>query len=587
MGEGSNQKEQEVWDLRLFATLQEDHAEAFAGSSTTAAHSYHTYCTRRLSRLRHHGAVRTQLVHNPRYVSSSSSTTTSSSGGDDGAESKPKQRQRRHGYASRMDTSPLVARTDGEDAETATAIVPHPNYVWNLVYQAQRCGAQARELTTKSHVRRRLQKATKYAQDLCAVAKLCTTDTFRAECQAYLDYSEGQLKMSKHDYSAAARHYQSSIQKLQQLCAKSEADHSPQAIRWRDVWSTWSEGTVRPLLRYCQYESNETLIGGDEEMLSSPASKASPQKQPSLSVAFVGLDISLEGLSQLSVLYLKLQDSLDTSVESEEEFVRRLDDLDAAHSLVQAGLKEYADLPDGPAVLAKRKDLQALDAYFSVLKLECQRQHQERMLLENKDEESTNHREASSMVHAYATLLSLVQSALDTAAEFAADNDDDWLLQLTAHVVRLRTHRLYWLSLLYLEIGTPAQVMQLVQLGQKLRVRAIEEVQASELDEHVPALEALEADFVTVECRAQIGLVLEDMGSGIPVISEEPLWQRDLDVIGSTSPGTMTLEPTPIPPKHVSCDVAGSLLLQRPVDWTAIDEAIQPPNKRSGLFGWF
>lgn len=498
----NNETPSPPWDLRLFTTLQENLQD----------NDYHAYCTRKLSRLRHDASVRSKLVHNPRFTS---------------------QEGKRHAFASRKDPE-----------------VSHPNMLWVLVYQSERCGVQAKELSTASHVRRRLKKAVHHANKLAEVSAAVATPLFQSECQAYLAYWEGQLALSKKEHAQAVSHFARSIQRLQELVV-GQKDESPQAMRWKDVWTNWAEATVRPLLRYCQYESNDTTSVAED----TSSAMAQTKQSQGLAVSFLSQEISLQGHADLAVLVLKIQD-FDSSAK-EDDFVHYLDDLDRAMALVQDTIKEYEALPEGPAVLTKRQDLQALAAYLKVLKLDAQRRHQEQEIDDEK-------MDAAQKWHAYGNLQSLVQLALDTAAPFG--NEDD-LLEWHAHWMRLRALKVRWLAEWY-ATQYPQAALELLPLAAKLQKRALEECQACDIEEFP------EMPLELLKCRAYT----------VPPSCDPtlPLWQRDLSVVGPTTAGQMTLEPTPIPPKHVTCDIAGSLLLDDP-DLTALDRALEPPKRK----GWF
>lgn len=134
---------------------------------------YHAYCSRRLSRLRHHPDVKKDLVHSSKYSSS-------------GSKGKP-----RHAYCPRDDTAGME-------------IVPHINYLWTVLVSAERSWAQACELKKiqgkKQHVLRRLRKAYQFAIRLMELAKVNCDPVTQKESEAYAGWIHGNWALEKADY---------------------------------------------------------------------------------------------------------------------------------------------------------------------------------------------------------------------------------------------------------------------------------------------------------------------------------------------------------------------------------------------------
>jgi hypothetical protein len=168
---------------------------------------YQAYCTRRLSRLRHHPAVKKELVHSTRYVSNTKGrprhafcarkVDKATYSQDDGKENDVDNNE-----TEEEGEGTGVAATDDEEPLT---IVPHENFLWVLLVSAERswahaCGLQRSDQRNRPHILRRLAKAKQFATRLEACAKLNADEATYKECQAYAGWMKGSWALEKGEF---------------------------------------------------------------------------------------------------------------------------------------------------------------------------------------------------------------------------------------------------------------------------------------------------------------------------------------------------------------------------------------------------
>jgi len=561
--------------LLVFQHLEE--AQSSHGVPIADYSQYHAYCSKKLARLIHNKAVRTQLVHNPKYVEGVSG--------------------RRHAYCARNDNA-------------GSNIIEHENIFWNLFFQAERAWAQAcalqqqstkpavagrksRKVSNHAYVQRRLNKAAKWARafaEKVASSNLCDDSSVK-ESQSYSEWMAANVALEHKQYATAFRHYKNSMTILLELADQIETSASVQALAIRDIWTQRAETVIKPLLRYCQYEAKDELTAQDlQEATTAALSKDAESGNDSIVLSFRGLDIALDAddsYKPLAVLYLKMENSLKhPDLLDESQFLQLLSDLDDAVQMVADEIKKYESIGSaGPAVTAKLADLSAVQGYFRYRKYSSWSHQQELRVAELQSD--------AEIVHLYDALQ---RNALAMAGLPASNDDDPYRLEAQAHVVRIRALRCYHLARLYETSGTPQQVLALLRQSLKLTKRAMEEIAAcdmaeGEADRHLNALDDLFVKIGAMKCRVEATKFLEasSASSGGSSKTDRPLWLRleDLDtgVILADEPPL----PIPMPCKGSFYDMAGQHVLgDNEVLLSTLEsyiDANQP--KKRGFLGWF
>ncbi|GAX24929.1 signal recognition particle subunit SRP68 [Fistulifera solaris] len=570
-------------NIRIFSTL--DEAQSGHGIPHRDYAQYHAYCTKRLARLRRVKQVRMHLLHNHRYVEGVSG--------------------RRHAYC---------ARKYYQDEESKEPMVVHENLLWDIFFQAERAWAQACEMeasqkSTNSHVQRRLNKAAKWASRISELAKSlqCDETTIR-EAEAYAAWMKGNTCLKHENYIEAFRSYRSSRQLLLQLVtdlhkstAESDGDVDRQRLTLSDIWMTRAESVVKPLERYCQYEARDDLdpsdLIDDNEMSSTTGSKSTG----GIILHFRGEQIVLDEYKDLAIVYLKMEESLKnlniTSHHDEDSFMQLFSDLDDAMKWTRSALHRYESLPDGPAVSARRQDLQAIAAFFEYQKLSVWGQRQERRVSGlNSD---------ADILHVYDTLLQNAQAMLNLLFSGDGDDmqDDAQILEAQAHVIRVRAFRCYYLTRLFecsnseVEVH-PKDMLAFIQYTKQLAKRAEEEIAACDMEDgdyYLAELEKLQKNIEIATCRIKAAEFLERTSGGeTSKQTSRPLWMR-LDEMDS---GSILVDspplPVPIPGKPIFYDIAWQYIGgDYPSDVLEAyikehdEEGKTEKKTRRGFFGWF
>lgn len=570
----------EPYVLQVFQRLEE--AQSSHGVPAADYSQYHAYCTKKLDRLRHNKIVRTQLVHNHKYVEGVS--------------------RRRHAYCPRKEKGVLE---EIEGAAPVAASVKHENIFWNLFFQAERAWAQAcalqqhqpqptittgkpKKQNNHDYVQRRLNKASKWAQvfaENVAASANCDAQTVQ-ESKAYAAWMEGNAALEHKQYAAAYRHYKQSMTILLEL-AEAIKSTTADDLAVRDIWTTRAETVLRPLARYCQYEAKDELSAEDLAETTVPKTTAKQdQISSSIVLHFRGQDIALDTYKQMAVLYLKMEPSLKHPGSLDEsQFLYLLSDLDDAAQMVATEIKQYESVAStGPAVTAKLSNLGTVQAYFRFQKLSVWRHQQEKRVAELQND--------AEIVHVYDALQ---QNAVAMAELSAADEDDPYRLEAHAHNARIRALRCYYLARLYESTlnGTHNQVLALLKQSQKLSKRAIEEIAAcdtigeTEADTYFNALDVMSVKIKAMKCRVEATKYLESSTMGFSSNTDRPLWLR-LDELDA---GTVLTDdppiPIPMPCKGVFYDaawqhVAANVSLAEIKDYIAAHEP-----KKSRFLGWF
>jgi signal recognition particle subunit SRP68 len=359
------------------------------------------------------------------------------------------------------------------------------------------------------------------------------------------------------------------------------------SLELRDLFTARADNVLQPLLRYCQYEYREA--GGTVVEEDSPRQENSKQLSSSGTgggaVQFRGKNLPVEN-KHLRVLFLKLEGLLTDAPRSDDKFMSVLSIYDDAISIVSSDLVNVQSMKAGPAVNAKKAEMEGLLGYAKHAKLK---------LLMRRNEEMVNDLLKESP-EAYADIAHLYDALLQDARAVCSlpgpDFEDEFILEANANLLRLRALRCYYAGKLYASSNKPEEGLALLKQATLLTSRASEEIAACEDmefgDEFLDALEVLRLDIAGAVCRvkAQAYMLRREANGGASTSSRSLLLRLD-EFDGGKVLADVPLAPIPIPCKPAFFDVAWNYASALPVDELQkhIDE--HGEQKSKGLLGWF
>ena len=447
---------------------------------------YAAYCTRKLRRLREKAPQ--LLSHAGKYAkkdtaaAASTSTTAGSS------------KSRRYAFVPRSfdDISP-------ED----------PVILWYFLFQAERAWARALLQTSRGKMKTAAAWAFRLEQ-ACGVS--CTDASTMAQCTGYAAWMRGNAYLERREHAGALQEYQATV--------TAWTESSPERV----------ETTVRPLVRYCQYEVGGNIYATEENAKEAP---------PKILLEFRGESVALDKHQQLAVAYLKMEEALeldDPSSLDETAIESLISDLDDALAVVPAELSLVSDY----FVFSKRKYWQ---------------------LLQEGREESV-------------TLYRALQANAQAMVDLIEDEDDDDRLLAAAHVLRFRAAACVQLSA---TLSSVQEQLVLLQHAAELLDSATEEFSACQVED-TDFLQVLGEQLATAQCRAEASAVLTQ-ASGPAAAPTGPLWlhlqnpRYDATALVEATPSYM-----PILAKGVMFDLAWPYI-------AANTEGLQDQPKSS--WSWF
>lgn len=410
--------------LRLHLHSELAAAHSSHGVSHEDYNQYSSYCTRKLSRLRHGKVVRRDLLHT-RLYKNSLSTRIVVDGENGGGASKAK-----HAYRA-IDITNLPPDT----------LASHPNYFLEPLYCAERCWAVSMAIraeqhrgddgigggsgnTTKRLSRgktransiKKLRKAVNYVELLEMLMKGTKvgggspnengTDNgeeqtnpssppvdehTRLEARAYASWMKGNLALEQEQWKVACAEYLTALTTCELIAAIYSDDGNLELF---DFFTMRAQDVIAPLLRYCQYELLERGItptevtSPNDQLQSQIISKKSTTLESEATseslmphIVFRENSIAVE-TRELKMALLKIQDSRagwerETSANvnsgsgdgNDSKFMSLLSEYDDAISLANRELKQLAALKAGPAVNAKQFQLVNVVGYCKHQKL--------------------------------------------------------------------------------------------------------------------------------------------------------------------------------------------------------------------------
>lgn len=376
------------------------------------------------------------------------------------------------------------------------------------------------------------------------------------------------------------------------ICRELSKSVKEDSLEMRDLFTSRADNVLQPLLRYCQYEYRQAGGTIEQNILSSSATDSLQKQSADGDVHFRGQDISIEN-KNLRVLLLKL-DGLLASVsendddDDEEKFLSILSIYDDAIALVGADLDSIQSMKAGPAVNAKKTELEGLLGYVKNEKLKLVMRRNEKMVNALRVESPDAH---ADIAHLYDALLQEAREvcALPGAAE---EVEDEFILEANANVLRIRALRCYYAGQLYMDSNKPAEGAALLKQAELLTSRATEEIAACEEmeygDEYLEALEDLRRDIMAASCRAKAQAYLMRTGeSGGTAATSRPLLLRLNDFDGGRVLADVPPAAIPIPCKPAFFDVAWNYASEFPEDEIANHIEEYEKQQSKGLLGWF
>mmetsp|Transcript_7360 Transcript_7360/g.11162 ORF Transcript_7360/g.11162 Transcript_7360/m.11162 type:complete len:622 (-) Transcript_7360:97-1962(-) len=579
---------------------------------------YHGYCTRRLSRLRHNRAVKKELVHSAKYVENKKSA-------------------RKHAFCPR-------------DFPSA---IQHENMLLSLLLGSERAWAHSCEIRAldgtqkrkagltaqnekarsssgkiRQHSLKRLKRAKQLATELEQVVSKEFTEhntvdekTF-LESQAYGGWMRGNYSMEINDWKTAFEEYAKAMTICRKLSQGLAGDNN-NTLELRDLFTARADNVLKPLLRYCQYElqsSGESVEVPPELLHEEPQETATTTTNTQGDIHFRGHDIAIEN-KNLRVLLLKVEGLVadlaktQTKEDKDDKFLALLTSYDDAIGIVTADLKKYQSMKSGPAVNAKRFEMESLMGYVKFEKLKLLMSRNEALVNALREEEKTtavvvNDKRMEEIAHLYDALLQDARAVCTLPGGIASEGEDptaavedDFVLDANANVLRIRSYRCYYASRLYYCLDKVQESKSLLKQASLLRSRAIEEIAACEdmdhADDYLEALEDLGKDIAVAMIRVDTAVYLSKNRAPLAKNTNRPLMERldDLDAGMGSHKGIVDttihppVRPLPLTCKPVFFDIAGRHVPTPHVEDVDIHiEALQAEQKRKeskGLLGWF
>ena len=384
----------------------------------------------------------------------------------------------------------------------------------------------------------------------------------------------------------------------------------PTSLERKDLFAERAETVLRPLFRYCQYELREAGEATVEEpALFSDSVMPVMATSSENAISFRGQEIHIDN-KELHVLMLKLQSLAAAAAggnnTKETTFLQTLTTLDDALSLVQSSLQSLEKSKAGPAINAKRQQLDMWTGYLQSKKIHLVMDHTESLLTDISDH--------GERVHVYDTLLKHAQGLLllprAKGEDGEEEEEDEFALQAQANMLRIKALKCYHMGMYYYrDRDEYAEALALLEHSAVLTKRAVEEIAACDEDmphaeEYLSELQKLQditlkGGRISVEAAWFGDAYQDDIGAAPknkPMKTNRPLLQRldDWDageVLADDPPMFM-----PIPCKPVFYDLAWDYAsdLSKPVDVVerfieenTVPEEPEPAESSGGIFSWF
>lgn len=414
----------------------------------------------------------------------------------------------------------------------------------------------------------------------------------------------------------------------------------------RDFFASRAEHVIEPLLRYSQYELQKG--GMDQSDLRSFFEEQEVAEKKHLEASFPMLSLklpstlgSLADKSQVgqtpdgtntSIVHFR---SRDISVESKElqsslikiadlmqelektkigdsnetKFLDLLSLYDDAISIISSDLKGYEKMKAGPAVNAKRAEAGGLLGYLTYGKLKLLMDRNEDRVNELRMIEETAGNDVPPKVleqiaHLYDALLQDARSVAhlpgsNSDGDGAEDDEDEFVLEANANILRLRAQRCYYVARLYAldVVGKHEEAAIMFDQSALLASRAAEEIAAcQDMDDSlIESMESLEKKIGAAKAHSIACAYLAKVGgggssgtsgSGISILKRLDDFEAGHNSTGQLIDVPPALEP--IPSKPTFFDIAFNHVCAVPVG--ALEQHVkehQEQKSPGGLFSWF
>jgi len=296
---------------------------------------------------------------------------------------------------------------------------------------------------------------------------------------------------------------------------------------------------------------------------------------------------------------------------SDAKFMELLSGYDDAVSLVNKELKQLATLKSGPAVNAKKFQLVNLAGYSKNQKLKLVMGRNEELTNDiiqksNEDDEGMTLKHLEEVTHLYDALLQDARAVASLPGggspdDFDGDSssssvvEDEFFLEATANVLRLRCLRCYYLARMHASplVHKYSEAIALLDQAERLANEALEEIGACDQMENgdalLESLKKVAAEMRGEKCRV---LALSYLSKSSTTGSGKCLLQRLQDYNIPSSPKSITHVPPKLEPmacKPSFFDVALNYVSEYPVD--ELDRAMEEYNgagtASSGILSWF
>jgi len=544
----------------LISSLQHNH-----GLLQNDFHQYRSYCTRRLSRLRHTKAI---ISNSEIYEAISTSSS-----------------KQKHAFVKK---------------EIHRDIIPHENFLLIILLQAERAWAHGMEKKYQHQISKRhlylkkFHRSWKLADELCNLSKLNSSTETILECQAYRAHLKGNWYLEKNDWLHAALEYHETIQICKTLASTVNDSYS------QEVFKTRVEQVIEPVLKFCRYELMEAGMTEEHidsvlennftenEKIDDSISGEATKKSVSFEVEFRNTTFEVHN-EALCITLLKI-DTLSTMTDINQAYDDALEIVNSEIQLLAPSLSSSKNNAKSTLL----KDLRFLKQYLTFSKLQLFMKRNEELVKELL----TQKKKWEDVTHVYRVLLqdsrSIVSCLLETTIE------DECLLQAQAHVVRYRALYCFYLGQSYAASDSDqsyAIARALFDHALELASQAAEELSVClDIDQQlVQNMITLEKYIAGAKCRLEASLYLNTI-TGLN--SNRSLLDRlDEDVTIFTQnadelPFLAHLPPN-LPLEYVPCkptffDLAWNYVGEFPYDQLQqhIDN-VEQSQRGTGLLGWF
>lgn len=343
-------------------------------------------------------------------------------------------------------------------------------------------------------------------------------------------------------------------------------------LELRDLFESRATNLLKPLWKYCQYEYKESGANDLPQLIDEIATQRSSTAENESGISFRGHQINIENKA-IKVLLLKSEGLLTDVKQVVEDDIRLtalLNIYDDCMNLIDGDLQRVQQMKTGPAVNAKRQDMEFLMSYVKYSKIQLLMKRQENMIAKTD--------KPGELAHLYDALLHDAK----TVCILTPQVEDEFWLEANAIVLRIRAFRCYQVGLLYASLNQLPEALALLEQTKLLADRASEEIGACEgMDvTYLDDLEKLQVEIKgsTILFKTQVCL------SG----STEPNRSSLLASLDSFTPQSTLafLAPIPIPCKPTFFDIAWNHASQFPVKdiQRRIDESKPKP---AGVMSWF